>query len=194
MRKTAAPIVMPVVAETCMGEAILGEVAASQMGGADGGGAHGGGPPAYVSCRECASCIAKCARSPPMMGATVMCKVAPADTEAAPSDTAEVHAPEAHAAEVHPSQAHATEPAPAKMHSPEASTAKMHAVTAEVAAPTKSSKPSRLSVRLMRYAAAHKPDSEPLDQFIKRNGGINACAARFSRRLGRGKAKGPRAG
>jgi hypothetical protein len=42
--------------------------------------------------------------------------------------------------------------------------------------------------RLMRYAAAYKPDSEPLERFIRRNGGINECAARFSRwlRLGRG--------
>jgi hypothetical protein len=40
--------------------------------------------------------------------------------------------------------------------------------------------------RMMRYAAVYKPDSEPLDQFIKRKGGINACAARFSRWLGRG--------
>jgi hypothetical protein len=40
--------------------------------------------------------------------------------------------------------------------------------------------------RVMRYAAGNKPDSEALDQFIKRNGGINACAARFTRRLGRG--------
>ena len=39
--------------------------------------------------------------------------------------------------------------------------------------------------RAMRYAAAYKPDSEPLGQFIKRRGGINACAARFSRWLGR---------
>jgi hypothetical protein len=43
--------------------------------------------------------------------------------------------------------------------------------------------------RLMRYAAASKPDAEPLDHFIKRKGGINACAARFSRSLGRGKPK-----
>jgi hypothetical protein len=35
--------------------------------------------------------------------------------------------------------------------------------------------------RVMRYAAAYKPVSEPLDRFIKRKGGINACAARFSR-------------
>jgi hypothetical protein len=41
--------------------------------------------------------------------------------------------------------------------------------------------------RVMRYAAACKPDSEPLDRFIKRKGGINECAARFSRCLGRSK-------
>jgi hypothetical protein len=41
--------------------------------------------------------------------------------------------------------------------------------------------------RVMRYADEHKPDSEPLDQFVKRKGGINSCAARFSRGLGRGK-------
>jgi hypothetical protein len=39
--------------------------------------------------------------------------------------------------------------------------------------------------RVMRYAAAYKLDSEPLDQFVGRKGGINECAARFSRRLGR---------
>jgi hypothetical protein len=39
--------------------------------------------------------------------------------------------------------------------------------------------------RVMRYAAAYKADSEPLDQFIKRKGGINECAARFTRRVGR---------
>jgi hypothetical protein len=43
--------------------------------------------------------------------------------------------------------------------------------------------------RALRYAVAYKPDSEPLDLFIRRKGGINACAARFARRLGRGKAK-----
>ena len=37
--------------------------------------------------------------------------------------------------------------------------------------------------RVMRYAAAYKPDAEPLDQFVRRKGGINACAA-----LGRGAA------
>jgi hypothetical protein len=42
--------------------------------------------------------------------------------------------------------------------------------------------------RVMRYAAAYKLDVEPLDQFIQRKGGINACAARFTRRLGRRKA------
>jgi hypothetical protein len=34
--------------------------------------------------------------------------------------------------------------------------------------------------RVMRYADVYKPDSEPLDQFIKRKGGINECVARFS--------------
>jgi hypothetical protein len=42
--------------------------------------------------------------------------------------------------------------------------------------------------RIMRYAAMYKPDSERLDQFIRRKGGINACAARLSRCLGRHKA------
>ena len=40
--------------------------------------------------------------------------------------------------------------------------------------------------RVMRYAAVYNPDSEALVRFIKRKGGINACAARFSRCLGRG--------
>jgi hypothetical protein len=40
--------------------------------------------------------------------------------------------------------------------------------------------------RLMRYAAVCKPDSDALDRFVKRQGGINKCVARFSRRLGRG--------
>jgi hypothetical protein len=39
--------------------------------------------------------------------------------------------------------------------------------------------------RVMRFAAAYKLDSEPLEQFVKRKGGINTCVARFSRRLGR---------
>jgi hypothetical protein len=38
------------------------------------------------------------------------------------------------------------------------------------------------------YSAAYKPDCEPLDHFIKRKGGINACSARFSRCTGRGRA------
>jgi len=42
--------------------------------------------------------------------------------------------------------------------------------------------------RVMRYAAVYKPDSEPLDEFIRRKGGINACAARFTRCMGRGAA------
>jgi hypothetical protein len=35
--------------------------------------------------------------------------------------------------------------------------------------------------RVMRYTAAYKADSEPLDRFIRRKGGINQCAARLSR-------------
>jgi hypothetical protein len=38
--------------------------------------------------------------------------------------------------------------------------------------------------RVMRYAAAYQPDSEALDQFVQRRGGINACAARFTRWMG----------
>jgi hypothetical protein len=40
--------------------------------------------------------------------------------------------------------------------------------------------------RVMRYAAVYKLDSEPLEQFVRRKGGINACAGRFTRSLGRG--------
>jgi hypothetical protein len=39
--------------------------------------------------------------------------------------------------------------------------------------------------RVMRYAVVYKLDSEPLEQFVKRKGGINASVARFSRCLGR---------
>jgi hypothetical protein len=39
--------------------------------------------------------------------------------------------------------------------------------------------------RALRYALAHKLTSEPLDQFIKRKGGINECAAKFARHIGR---------
>jgi hypothetical protein len=42
--------------------------------------------------------------------------------------------------------------------------------------------------RVLRYAAVYKSDSEPLGQFIRRKGGINECAARFSRSLGPDKA------
>ena len=31
----------------------------------------------------------------------------------------------------------------------------------------------------MRYAPAYRPESEALDQFVRRKGGINARAARF---------------
>jgi hypothetical protein len=51
--------------------------------------------------------------------------------------------------------------------------------------PTKADKRTRSKwSRVMRYAAVYKPDPEPLDQFVRRKGGINACAARWARRLG----------
>jgi hypothetical protein len=40
--------------------------------------------------------------------------------------------------------------------------------------------------RALRYAAECKTHSEPLAAFIRRKGGINKCAARFTRCLGRG--------
>ena len=40
--------------------------------------------------------------------------------------------------------------------------------------------------RVLRYAAEFKDPDEPLRDFITRKGGINECAARFARRLGRG--------
>ena len=40
--------------------------------------------------------------------------------------------------------------------------------------------------RVLRYAAEYKDLAEPLRDFIKRKGGINKCASRFARRLGRG--------
>jgi hypothetical protein len=39
--------------------------------------------------------------------------------------------------------------------------------------------------RALRLAAAYKDPDEPLRDFIVRKGGINKCAARFARRLGR---------
>ena len=39
--------------------------------------------------------------------------------------------------------------------------------------------------RVLRYAAEFKPDQEPLKTFIKRRGGLNACAQQFTRKLGR---------
>jgi hypothetical protein len=38
----------------------------------------------------------------------------------------------------------------------------------------------------MRYAVGYKLVCEPLEQFIKRKGGINACAGRFTRWMGAG--------
>jgi hypothetical protein len=40
--------------------------------------------------------------------------------------------------------------------------------------------------RVLRYAAMYKDLDEPLRDFIKRKGGINKCATRYTRRLGRG--------
>jgi len=40
----------------------------------------------------------------------------------------------------------------------------------------------------LRFAAANKPDDESIKKFIKRKGGINACAsnyAQYVRRLGK---------
>ena len=54
------------------------------------------------------------------------------------------------------------------------------------AEPAKADKRTRSKwCRVMRYAAAYKPDSEPFDRFVKRKGGINACVARFSLVLSR---------
>jgi hypothetical protein len=44
--------------------------------------------------------------------------------------------------------------------------------------------------RVLRYAAVYKDLDEPLADFIKRRGGINRCAARYTRRLGRGSCTG----
>ena len=41
--------------------------------------------------------------------------------------------------------------------------------------------------RVLRYAAEFKGLDEPLRDFIKRKGGLNECAARYTRRLGRGR-------
>ena len=40
--------------------------------------------------------------------------------------------------------------------------------------------------RVLRYAAEYKTNAEALAAFVQRKGGINACAARFTRCLGRG--------
>jgi hypothetical protein len=39
--------------------------------------------------------------------------------------------------------------------------------------------------RVLRYAAVYKDLDEPLADFIKRRGGINKCATRYTRRIGR---------
>jgi hypothetical protein len=40
--------------------------------------------------------------------------------------------------------------------------------------------------RVLRHAAEYKDLDEPLATYIKRKGGINKCAGRYTRRLGRG--------
>jgi hypothetical protein len=51
--------------------------------------------------------------------------------------------------------------------------------------PTKVDKRTRSKwSRALRYALEYKAHSEPLDRFIKRKGGINSCASRFTRSLG----------
>jgi hypothetical protein len=40
--------------------------------------------------------------------------------------------------------------------------------------------------RALRYAMEYKTPAEPLAAFVRRKGGINKCAARFARWLGRG--------
>jgi hypothetical protein len=39
--------------------------------------------------------------------------------------------------------------------------------------------------RMLRYAAEYKTNAEPLAAFVQRKGGINKCAERFTRCLGR---------
>jgi hypothetical protein len=39
--------------------------------------------------------------------------------------------------------------------------------------------------RVLRYVAEYKTNDEPVATFIQRKGGINKCAARFTRYLGR---------
>jgi hypothetical protein len=39
--------------------------------------------------------------------------------------------------------------------------------------------------RVLRYAAEYKTNAEPLAGFVRRKGGINKCASRFTRCLGR---------
>jgi hypothetical protein len=39
--------------------------------------------------------------------------------------------------------------------------------------------------RVLRYAAVYMDLDEPLRDFIKRKGGVNQCATRYTRRLGR---------
>jgi hypothetical protein len=58
------------------------------------------------------------------------------------------------------------------------------AVIRSTADPAKVDKRTRSKwSRVMRFAAEYKKVSEPFDNFVKRKGGINECAARFTRHL-----------
>ena len=54
------------------------------------------------------------------------------------------------------------------------------AVVIYCAAPHVDKKSRSKWARALRYAAATKPDDEPIRKFIKRKGGINACASRYA--------------
>jgi hypothetical protein len=60
------------------------------------------------------------------------------------------------------------------------------AVIACTADPKKMGEKMRSKVsRVLRYAEEFKPPNELLRDFLQRKGGINKCAARYARRLGR---------
>jgi hypothetical protein len=54
------------------------------------------------------------------------------------------------------------------------------AVVIYCAAPHVDQKSRSKWARALRFAAANKPENESIKKFIKRNGGINACASRYA--------------
>ena len=54
------------------------------------------------------------------------------------------------------------------------------AVTIYCIAPHVDKKSRSKWARALRYAAATKPDDESVKKFLKRKGGINACASRYA--------------